>query len=942
MKKIKVFLASSIDDLRIDRLEIGDFFRELNDIYEEQNIQFKLIKCENYDKSLSIEGKQSEYDEEIRESDLVFFLFFTKVGIYTKHEFEVAFESFKNIQKPKIITYFKYVNDVSDVSDEIKAFMGLLDSELHHYYNTYQSIDTLKLGILMQIKLMKLDSSTLDIENGKVRLNGKFVADSENIPIFEGNENLISMRRKLVKIDKRYYELHEQYQENREDIDLYQRYSSVAKQRNELINQIRSTENEILGLAEKIAEDTETGKLSSRHIEGFRLLEQGDYDGALEVLDLDEILTEIKHNEKLADHTIERLTFNLRELELRIATLKTFGLNESNVEEIKNIYEEAYRLVRKYDLNKDILLSYTSFLYHQNNFSDAITIAEQLKYYYSNPNETIEIKKIARLYNILGALYYQTKRYNEAEKILIYNVESLENSDVDDTILAETYYYLSMIYKDKKRLDDAEQILKKALSIFGNKSRVNEWINPLWMNNYAISCDQLGKLYFFNNQLDKAKDITVKAVALFETLIELCENKFLNYSQHLAISYDNLGEIYFKLKDYTKAKEFYNKANKIFTDLCGENPSAYRTDLAANYGCLGELYFQIASYDKAEHYYSKSIEIRKHITNMEPMAFKSTLSGSYYSRAILYKATNQVHKAETDFKCAIQIMEELYRIDESTYSKSLSMYYNSLGNLYQNTKQYKEANKWYMKSLSIIEPLYEKSQSIYASDVANLYNNIGNLYDKTGDFSNAKLSHQKALEIRDHLYQENGELYALDLIMSYNNLGAMYFDAELFEDAEIMFASSIQILEPLCSKNILAYGRRMLRSYNNLCILYKKANQPSKKLTMQRKKIEILESLCKENTLVDECTLMKDYYQLGELYEMVSNFNKAEISYRESIKICEKLYEKNPNKFGQNLVDYCSDFSALCFKIGKYDDMEQFSSRAKAIKQNLSSLNTSQ
>lgn len=101
MKTVKIFLASSINDLKIDRLEVGDFFRHLNEIYLDRNVHFSLIKCEYYDDSISEYGKQTDYDAEICDSDLVFFLFFTKVGAYTRHEFDVALDSYrkKNIQR---------------------------------------------------------------------------------------------------------------------------------------------------------------------------------------------------------------------------------------------------------------------------------------------------------------------------------------------------------------------------------------------------------------------------------------------------------------------------------------------------------------------------------------------------------------------------------------------------------------------------------------------------------------------------------------------------------------------------------------------------------------------------------------------------------------------------------------------------------------------------
>ena len=223
-KKIKIFLASSIEDLKLDRTEIGDFFGTLNNIYFDRDICFYLIKCENYDKAIALGGKQSEYDREIRESDLVFFLFFRKVGDYTKHEFEVALESFKENKRPKIVTYFKYVNSADEINDEVKAFMDILDGELRHYYNTYGHIDTLKLGILMQIKLMGLDSSEFKIKDGEVCLNNVPVVRTENIPIINENRELQALVQKkrelqVLKEERRIAYLNDPTEENEQASD---------------------------------------------------------------------------------------------------------------------------------------------------------------------------------------------------------------------------------------------------------------------------------------------------------------------------------------------------------------------------------------------------------------------------------------------------------------------------------------------------------------------------------------------------------------------------------------------------------------------------------------------------------------------------------------------------------------------------------------------------
>ena len=65
--------------------------------------------CEDMDNAIALSRKQEEYNAEIRDSDLVFFLFLTKAGQYTLEEFEVAYKSFRDTNKPKIITYFKEV-----------------------------------------------------------------------------------------------------------------------------------------------------------------------------------------------------------------------------------------------------------------------------------------------------------------------------------------------------------------------------------------------------------------------------------------------------------------------------------------------------------------------------------------------------------------------------------------------------------------------------------------------------------------------------------------------------------------------------------------------------------------------------------------------------------------------------------------------------------------
>lgn len=112
MKKINIFLASSIVEFANERMMVENFIRNISDNFEEKyNIKIQPLLCENFDDAYSFSRKQEEYNQKIRESEFCFFIFFTKVGKYTHEEFEVAKEQFEKTKKPKIYTYFKTIEE---------------------------------------------------------------------------------------------------------------------------------------------------------------------------------------------------------------------------------------------------------------------------------------------------------------------------------------------------------------------------------------------------------------------------------------------------------------------------------------------------------------------------------------------------------------------------------------------------------------------------------------------------------------------------------------------------------------------------------------------------------------------------------------------------------------------------------------------------------------
>ena len=107
-KTVSNFLATSIEELSLDRLEIGNFINDLNNVYHDEGLFIRLFKCESetMDHTYSLGGSQHKLDEIIQNhSDICFVIFFKKAGKYTVKELNIAKETFeKNKKKPKIVS----------------------------------------------------------------------------------------------------------------------------------------------------------------------------------------------------------------------------------------------------------------------------------------------------------------------------------------------------------------------------------------------------------------------------------------------------------------------------------------------------------------------------------------------------------------------------------------------------------------------------------------------------------------------------------------------------------------------------------------------------------------------------------------------------------------------------------------------------------------------
>ena len=83
----------------------------------------------------------------------------------------------------------------------------------------------------------------------------------------------------------------------------------------------------------------------------------------------------------------------------------------------------------KYNLDKSELIGYANFLFEQNNYNKAKSIAEKVRYYLENPDINSNKKQLAYTYSTLGYINHSLNLFEEAKEMFFMAFESFKASE---------------------------------------------------------------------------------------------------------------------------------------------------------------------------------------------------------------------------------------------------------------------------------------------------------------------------------------------------------------------------------------------------------------------------------------------------------------------------------------------------------------------------------
>ena len=697
MTKIHIFLGSSLDELHLDSETMGNYVRKLNDIYMDHDIWIQLDRGDELE----------EYNEEIQQSDIFLVLFYNQAGQDTIEQFHKALEQFQNTGAPAILTFFRQ-GEGYDPKQSVLELMDELGEQLGHYFKKYTHIDTVKLTLLLQMKLMKLDVP-IEVEESVITVAGKQVLTLENIPMWAENIDFQSLKKQYQACERAYLDAKAATTDPITDPVFLQ----ASKQWHEAKKALRELEQELFEIALKIEEKSNDGTLTERQRKAYELMEQGDSEGAKKIMDLREILDDAKHIEawkqQMNQQADKKLEQNVQELLLRIEILKTQVQNPSRFEEIQETFEEAIGIEERNHLKKIAMREYVSYLHNQHDYNRAIPLAEQ---YLEDIERRGDKRQIADAANLLGILYAATNQMELAEQEYLWTKEiqerlAAENPSAYQPGLAGICNNLGVLYIRTNRMDDAEREHLRAKEIY--EQLATEY-PAVYQSDLAGTCNNLGNLYVRTNRLKLAEQEFLRAKEIREQLAT--ENPSA-YQPDLASICNNLGGLYAATNRLELAEQESLRAKEIREQLVAENPSAYQPDLASTCYNLGALYSDTNCMDKAEQEYLRAKEIQEQLAAEQPSTYQPNLASTCYSLGVLYARSNRMDKAEQEYLRVKEIYEQLAAENPSAYQRDLALSCINLSNLYANANQIELAKQESLRAKENYEQLAKISPEKY-------------------------------------------------------------------------------------------------------------------------------------------------------------------------------------------------------------------------------------
>lgn len=563
MKKLKIFFGSSVTGpLKAIRNELARFVLGLNNRLVESGNYVELELCEELPQQMALLRKQEEYNNYIRDADVMYCVFLSDVGQYIKEEFQVAYEAFKEKGNPIVFTYF-YADNVESMEENVREFANLLDTKYGHYYCLCTDIATLKLSLLYQI------SSFFYIE--KLELNKGFLCylnkdwiEVKDIDYFKRNSEYRTVLKQLEAVQEECKSLLGCCGDKQE-------IHVCLEKIEQLQNRKKLIEEHNFKLIIQMYEDIIKGSMSQLKKNVYRLIEQGKIKEADDLLSEDCLKSFFRQYEEL-EQTEENIKGECVDLyKQKIQILFMLGMNQERVAEIQKYYSKIYQLAENDSRYVKELIPMVHFLELCDGSAELIEeLIEVITWNYSRPKMKIDTIELYQFY--YEAFQYYDNNQNRDKKTELFIKMSEKSKSIEgENPAVKCYVYQKLIECgfSMYRVDEAskwinlpEQILKCA-EFIADEQQKGHFLGLGYM---YLSCN-----YCMDTRYEEAETAYEKCLECYSTLYEKNPKNWIeeyaNTVTRLAHCFYNRGldfldELNNNIMAYTKDDEIIDLSQK--------------------------------------------------------------------------------------------------------------------------------------------------------------------------------------------------------------------------------------------------------------------------------------------------------------------------------------------------------------------------------------------
>lgn len=882
MKKIHIFIITAPEQ-HTEYLEISNFIRTLHEqLSRSYHIAISLHAIEKPDPA---GWEMEEYCRMIGESEMAFFLVFLHLPGAVRQSFDAAVESLRAKGSPQIYTYFRETDTEADRDADVQAFMQLLDCELGHYYSVYSHIDTIKLRILIQLKLNICELMQLAVEHDQLMMDGKSMLPLAHVAAFVNNDQLRQWKTELEQTETDYFRMKPLYLADPDDPKLCHEYSELAAKREHLLQMIADTETALFEQSLRMYQDAARGELTPRQREAYRLFEQGDAEGANKILDAEEIKRDFRARMRQRREEDKRLArIYIRELMTKIEILKSMTGYQERFTDITDAFEEILAAAVEYEVSYTVLLEYARFLDDQNREAEALALGRRMEQLYELADAEVTDADRAALFNFIGA------------------VSCLRNMNPETTV---AYYSRAIAIREKLSEDDPEQFLPELAKSYGNA----------------------GGFYAEQGHPTEAEAYHLKELAIWE---KLCETEPEAFLSELSQCYNSFGVFYAHQHVPEKAEAYYHKAIAILEQLCEENPERYHSDLALSYNNAGNFYAAQDDPAEAEAYFEKATAIRKALCEENPERHLPALASSYLSSGKYFAERNDPEQAMQYFDKAVAILEQLCDRNPAQFLRDLATCYNNIGNIYSMLGDVAETMAYYNRAIAIRETLSKENPERYLPDLVQSYSNLSIFYGEQNEPEKKKAYLQRTISILETLGEKNPERFLPELAETYFDMSRYYleYEQDKIPEAEPYCSKAAALLEQLGEDAPEQFLPELAKIVSFLGIIYKNQEKYEQAAAALDRNIAIYEQLCETVSGKFLPSLADSYILRGAFCFDIGIPEEAESYFEDATGIYEQLCEAAPGLFLPLLAENCNRISDMYFACGHQEMADDYFTRA--------------